>query len=95
MHSCDEQSVTVLRYLDHDLSREESERFTTHLETCAGCKQRVEEEKALTGILHTSRPLYTAPAALRARVADIFAEHSNAKPSPENLSVDAVDRDGE
>jgi anti-sigma factor RsiW len=68
MNPCDEYVVKTLRYLENNLEGEELEDFRSHLESCADCRTRLEAEKALSRTLHRSRPLYSAPASLRARV---------------------------
>src|SRR5262249_40926167 len=78
MKPCDQYAGTILRFLDRELSSGELEDFRLHLETCANCQMRVEEERALSELLHQSRPLYSAPAALRARVSGAMNEHSPA-----------------
>ena len=76
MNSCDEIVVKTLRYLDNDLQGQELEEFRSHLQSCASCRAHLEAEKALSQTLHRSRPLYSAPATLRARVSALAIEHS-------------------
>ena len=64
----DEHSVDILRYLDNELSGKEREEFLSHLKGCVDCRALLEEEQELSHLLRQSRPLYTAPAELRARV---------------------------
>jgi len=66
--ACDEYAVTVLRYLDNDLEGRELEDFRSHLNSCANCQAQVGEEIALSKLLHRTRPLYSVPAQLRARI---------------------------
>jgi hypothetical protein len=68
MKSCDEYATKTLRYLDHDLQGVELKDFLTHLHSCDSCRAHVVAEKELSATLHRSRPLYSVPAALRARV---------------------------
>ena len=75
MNSCSD-SVYVLRYLDNALSGQELETFCAHLQNCPTCKVRVEEERALSRVLHRSRPLYGAPEELRSQVSEILKEQS-------------------
>jgi anti-sigma factor RsiW len=76
-----EHSVDIVRYLSDELSGQELEQCRDHLKGCANCRALLDEEQELSHILHRSRPLYTAPAALRARVsADIVR---NAGPNRE------------
>lgn len=69
MNSCDEYRVKRLRYLDSDLKGQELEDFRAHLESCSNCREHLDAERALSRTLHRSRPLYSAPVALRDRVA--------------------------
>jgi len=68
MNPCNAYVVKTLRYLDNDLKGPERDDFRLHLESCADCRAHLEAEKVLSDTLHRSRPLYSAPAALRARV---------------------------
>jgi anti-sigma factor RsiW len=69
MNSCDEYSIKTLRYLDEDLEGQELEDFLSHLDSCARCREQLEAEKDLSATLHRCRPLYSASASLRDRVA--------------------------
>ena len=71
MNSCNEDGIRLLRYLDNELTGQELEDFHAHLKTCAHCRTQLEEERALSGALKRTRPLYPAPEELRARVAAI------------------------
>jgi anti-sigma factor RsiW len=75
MNPCDECVVNTLRYLDNDLKEEELQDLRSHLESCAKCRAYVTAEKALSQTLHCARPLYSAPAGLRERVAVAAAEY--------------------
>jgi anti-sigma factor RsiW len=74
MNSCHD-AVNLLRYLDNELSGRELESFRAHLQSCATCSVRLEEERAFSDVLHRSRPLYRAPEELRCQVSDIFRQH--------------------
>ena len=76
MSPCDEVSLKALRYLDDRLQGQELRDFRAHLEVCPNCRASVETERALSRLLHRSRPLYSAPPALRARVAVAVEKHS-------------------
>lgn len=69
MKSCDEYAIKTLRYLDEDLEGQELEDFSSHLGSCARCREHWAAEQELSATLHRSRPLYAAPTALRNRVA--------------------------
>lgn len=85
MNPCDDQSVNILRYLDNELSGRELEDFSAHLKVCANCMASLEEERALSHLLHGSRPLYSAPASLSARVSAALNEHSALNRPPVRL----------
>ena len=66
--ACDEYAVAALRYLNHDLAGDEAGAFRSHLASCENCQTRLEKERTLSQLFDRSRPLYSAPAALRAHV---------------------------
>jgi hypothetical protein len=68
MNCCDEYAIKALRYLENDLEGQELADFLAHLDSCPRCREHLEAEKKLSATLHRSRPLYSAPAALRDRV---------------------------
>ena len=68
MNGCDEYALKTLRYLDNDLEGQELEDFLSHLDFCASCREQLEAEKEFSATLHQTRPLYSAPQALRDRV---------------------------
>ena len=69
MSPCDEGISDILLYLDNALTGQKLEDFHAHLAVCSNCRERLEEELALSSLLRDARPLYSAPQALRARVA--------------------------
>jgi anti-sigma factor RsiW len=77
---CDVSPAAVLRYLDNDLEGQELEDFHSHLNSCANCQAHLEKERALSKLLYRSRPLYPAPAALRARINEAAAQISSSTP---------------
>jgi anti-sigma factor RsiW len=85
MSPCDEASLKALRYLDDRLQGQELRDFRAHLEVCPNCRASVETERALSRLLHRSRPLYSAPPALRARVAVAVEKHSGPILAGENF----------
>jgi len=84
MTPSDEYHVKTLRYLDNDLQGQELNDFLTHLEACADCRSRLEAERALSHLLHRSRPLYSAPAALRSRVSAVVMQYAE---SPAQVGI--------
>jgi len=84
MDPCLKHDADVQRYIDNELTGRKLESFLAHLKTCDKCRKRVEQERALSGILRKSRPLYSAPRDLRNRVAATLNQHleSDLKPRP-------------
>jgi hypothetical protein len=69
MRNCDERGLDILLYLDHALIGRQVEDFRAHLTDCSDCRERLEEERALSRLFRETRPLYLAPLALRTRIA--------------------------
>lgn len=67
----------MLDYLEDRLQGQELADYRAHLEHCADCRSRVAAERSLSQLLHGSRPLYSAPAALRARVATTVEQYAS------------------
>jgi hypothetical protein len=76
MNHCNECAVKTLRYLAHDLKGLELDEFLAHIESCSSCRAHLEGERELSATLHRSRPLYSAPIALRDRVAAAARENA-------------------
>ncbi len=76
--SHDERSTDILLYLDNALTGQRLEDFRAHLAGCSNCSERLQEELALSSLLHKTRPLYLAPQALRARVVAAAAQQASA-----------------
>ncbi|HTF70759.1 MAG TPA: zf-HC2 domain-containing protein [Edaphobacter sp.] len=74
MKDCGDYSATIQLYLDKELSGRELEEFRAHLEKCEVCRAELEAEEELSGLLHRSRSLYSAPEVLRDRVLQITAQ---------------------
>jgi mycothiol system anti-sigma-R factor len=68
MKGCDDYSATIQLYLDRELGGQDLEAFRAHLKECEACRTDLEADERLSALLHRSRPLYSAPDALRARV---------------------------
>jgi anti-sigma factor RsiW len=60
--------ATIELYLDKELIGPDLEEFQAHLEACAACRVELEVREELSCLLRRSRPLYSAPDALRTRV---------------------------
>jgi len=78
MSDCEERSTDILLYLNNALTGQRLEDFRAHLAGCSNCRERFQEELALSSLLRETRPLYLAPQALRARVAAAALQQSSA-----------------
>jgi anti-sigma factor (TIGR02949 family) len=85
MKPCDNHKNNIQRYLDNELSDGESENLFAHLSSCADCRAQLEEEQALSRVLRQSRPLYTSPAELRARVSNLLIRGSEPNTAAQRL----------
>jgi anti-sigma factor RsiW len=68
MNVCEKYTVDLMLYLDGELFGGKLTDFLAHLKTCADCRASLDEQLALSAVLRRSRPLYSAPPRLRARV---------------------------
>ena len=68
MKGCEDYGATIHTGYDKELSGSDLEDFLAHLRGCEACRTEFEAEKSLSSLLRRSRPLYTAPDALRARI---------------------------
>jgi mycothiol system anti-sigma-R factor len=68
MKGCDDYSATIQLYIDRELSGPDLDDFRAHLKECEACRTELEADEKLSALLHRSRPLYSAPDALRVRV---------------------------
>jgi anti-sigma factor RsiW len=73
MSACEKHTVDLMLYLDDELVDGKLMEFLAHLKICADCRASLEEQLALSAVLRRSRPLYSAPPKLRARVAASLA----------------------
>jgi anti-sigma factor RsiW len=69
MNACEKHTVDLMLYLDDELVGAKLMEFLAHLKVCVDCTAALEEQLALSALLRRSRPLYSAPPKLRARVA--------------------------
>jgi anti-sigma factor RsiW len=78
MNACEGYTVDLQLYLDDELGGGMLREFLAHLRICGYCRASLEEQLALSAILRESRPLYSAPPKLRARVtASLLREGSD------------------
>jgi anti-sigma factor RsiW len=80
MSRCEQRTSDILLYLDNALTGQKLEDFRVHLAVCSNCREHLEEELALSSLLREARPLYLAPEALRARVAEVTSLQASASP---------------
>jgi anti-sigma factor RsiW len=66
-------------YLDNELTGSDEQELLTHLESCANCRQEVEELKAFSSRIKQVRPFATAPTALRERILQQTGEQEKKK----------------
>lgn len=71
MKGCDEFGMNIQLYLDKELTAPDLEECHAHLEECPACRMELQAEEELSGLLHRSRPLYSASDALRMRVIQV------------------------
>ena len=90
MTRSDEYRDKTLRYLDDDLHGKELVEFRSHLEDCADCRTDLEAEQGLSRLLHRSRPLYSAPVALRSRVSAAVMQHHASKATQVGIFMGAM-----
>ena len=82
MSLCNEHDFDILRYLDNELSGGERDKLRSHLKGCADCRALLQKEQELSRLLSRSRPLYTAPTTLRARVSAEISQHAEQSREP-------------
>jgi hypothetical protein len=86
MSYCGERSTDILLFLDNALTGQRLGDFHAHSAGCSNCRERLQEELALTSLLRETRPLYLAPQALRDRVAAAAAQQAFANSPPSDRS---------
>jgi anti-sigma factor RsiW len=81
MSACDPYGLQIWRYLDGRLQGQDLSDFRAHVNHCAKCRVSLKEEQSLSQLLQRSRPLYSAPQALRARVEAAVELYVDPKPA--------------
>jgi hypothetical protein len=84
MSACKEPGLKTLLFLDNQLSGPELADYSAHLQDCAECEARLQEEQSLSALLRQFRPLYSAPEALHIRLSEVINTYSARRP-PEGL----------
>jgi anti-sigma factor RsiW len=80
MNPCEDSRLQIFLYLDDELRDGELEAFEAHLSACEACRIAVDEERRFLNDIHSIRPLYNAPLALRSRVESILQGTPNPVP---------------
>jgi anti-sigma factor RsiW len=80
MMQCREFGARIDYYLDNELSGDELEAFTTHLERCPTCNEELAERHSFLLRLRSAGPLYTSSPTLRRQVESIIAGQTAATP---------------
>jgi hypothetical protein len=76
MLGCTEYSARIERFVDGEMSKEESEGLFSHLMDCPPCAIAMEESKALSFLIRAAHPRITAPASLRFAVLQMLRGNS-------------------
>lgn len=74
MMQCQDLRLRMAFYLDDELHNGERTDFEAHLGECRACQRLCEQERQELESIRAARPLYTAPAELRARMAALLTE---------------------
>ena len=90
MNSCSDYLLIIPSYLENALRGDELKEFLAHIETCGSCRSALEDERALSLLLHRSRPLYSAPSTLHDRIAATIRQHSASLQVQERFDAPAV-----
>jgi anti-sigma factor RsiW len=72
MKPCDECRLQIGLYVDAELRGQQLGAFESHLAACEACRAAVDAERRFLDVLHATRPLYSAPPALRFHVEQIL-----------------------
>ena len=73
MRNCDDIRERLALYLDNELQGDERAAIELHVQSCQSCASLVEKERAFLNAIRGNAPLYTAPLALKAKVAEIVS----------------------
>jgi anti-sigma factor RsiW len=74
MISCEEVSARIAFYLDDELRDGEQAVVELHVEGCKSCRDALNTQRQLIDSVRAARPLYEAPAELRAGVENLLKE---------------------
>jgi mycothiol system anti-sigma-R factor len=74
MKDCGDYSEAIRLYLDSELQGPHIIELRAHLESCPACRQELEAEAELSGLLKRAKPLYSAPDSLRKRIQQITGD---------------------
>jgi anti-sigma factor RsiW len=74
MNRCEDCLSRIDFYLDDELRDDDLEIFKHHLDTCASCREQLDERRLLVERVRSSRPLYSASSAFRDRISQILEQ---------------------
>jgi anti-sigma factor (TIGR02949 family) len=85
MNRCEDIRSRLTLYLDEELEGKERAALKEHLKACEKCKAAFESELRFLEAVRQSRPLHSAPLALRDRVTDILSDLPASAVAPPRL----------
>ena len=74
MNSCEECLSRIDFYLDDELRDDDLEIFKHHLDTCASCREQLDERRLLVELVRSARPLYSPSSAFRDRISQMLEQ---------------------
>jgi anti-sigma factor RsiW len=74
MNRCEECLSRIDFYLDDELRDDDLEIFKHHLDTCASCREQLDERRLLVECVRSARPLYSASSAFRDRISQMLEQ---------------------
>jgi anti-sigma factor RsiW len=78
--------------IDRELIGEDEEQSLAHLETCPDCQRELEEMEAYSRRVRAARPQVQAPASLRQRVENSFAQAQSTRGPSQSAGIQIVTR---
>jgi anti-sigma factor RsiW len=75
--ACEDEVLLLHAYLDGELDLVHSLELEKHLKACAGCAQRLEDERTLKGALRAGGLYHRSPRALGERVRAAVAKETS------------------
>ena len=76
MNDCGDHSGAIRLYLDGDTGDPCVIALRAHLEECPACRQVLEAEEELSGLLRRAQPLYSVPEGLQERLLNMLPKQA-------------------